>query len=107
MNTYEGVRNSRFAVTKNGQDLDIARSQAVQNHSVGFSWAYAGQGPLQLALAILLEETDAATALAQHRAYCLDVIANLSQAKGWTITTADVQAWLLKQQAKGCGGVAC
>lgn len=42
-------------VTVDGQVLDPARSQRVFNHSPdGFAWGYAGSGPAQLALAILL-----------------------------------------------------
>ena len=42
-------------VTVDGQVLTPARSQQVMNHSPdGFAWGYAGSGPAQLALAILL-----------------------------------------------------
>lgn len=38
-----------------GVELDPAWSQAVTNHSPdGFNWGYAGSGPAQLALAVLL-----------------------------------------------------
>jgi Family of unknown function (DUF6166) len=43
-------------ITFDGRPLTPARSQRVWNHSPdGFSWGYAGSGPAQLALAILLE----------------------------------------------------
>lgn len=50
-----GSREVTFA----GEPLAPARSLAVRNHSPdGFSWGYAGSGPAQLALAILLRATD-------------------------------------------------
>jgi Family of unknown function (DUF6166) len=43
-------------VTVDDRPLSPERSQRVWNHSPdGFSWGYAGSGPAQLALAILLE----------------------------------------------------
>ena len=48
-----------YQVTLNGATFDTAPSLAIRNHSPdGFSWGYAGSGPAQLALAILLQETD-------------------------------------------------
>jgi len=42
-------------VRLNGRVLDPARSLRVRNHSpTGFGWGYAGSGPSQLALAVLL-----------------------------------------------------
>ena len=39
-----------------GQRLDPGPSQRVKNHSPdGFNWSYAGSGPAQLALAIMLK----------------------------------------------------
>lgn len=43
----------------NGVTVTPARSLKYRNHSPdGFAWGYAGSGPSQLALAILLELTD-------------------------------------------------
>lgn len=43
------------AVWIDGDPLPLARSLTVRNHSPdGFAWGYAGSGPAQLALAILL-----------------------------------------------------
>jgi len=40
-----------------GHVLDIRQSQLIYKHSFSFSWGYAGSGPSQLALAIMLELT--------------------------------------------------
>ncbi|GAH90390.1 unnamed protein product, partial [marine sediment metagenome] len=54
-------------------------SQRICNHSPdGFNWGYAGSGPAQLALAILLDMTeDRAFSLSHHQAFKEQVIANL------------------------------
>ena len=56
-NVYEGISQGEMAwkVLKNG-DLFVPKpSLAVNTHSPdGFSWGYAGSGPAQLALAILM-----------------------------------------------------
>lgn len=63
-----------------GKKLDPAKSQKVYNHSpTGFSWGYAGSGPAQLALAILLELTDKATAQRNYQRFKFDVIASAPQ----------------------------
>lgn len=48
--------NGTREVYLNGKKIDISKSAAIWNHSPdGFNWGYAGSGPAQLALAILLE----------------------------------------------------
>lgn len=42
----------------NGEELNLKNSQQFRNHSPdGFNWGYAGSGPAQLALAIILKLT--------------------------------------------------
>ena len=78
----------------NGKLLSPERSQKVYNHSPdGFSWGYAGSGPAQLALAILLECTDEDTAKYHYQAFKFDVIAKLPRTEEFEITI-DVQEWL-------------
>ena len=56
-------RKGEVLVTVDGAPLDWRSSLAVRNHSpTGPAWGYGGSGPAQLALAILLAVTDAATA---------------------------------------------
>ena len=58
--------------------LTPARSLGLANHSpTGFSWGYGGSGPAQLALAVLLEITDEASALATYQDFKWAVIAQL------------------------------
>lgn len=80
------------------------RSQAVKNHSPdGFNWGYAGSGPAQLALAMLLEVTnDEAKALAHYQKFKFQVIAAISsQETNWEIEENKIVVWLEAQEAEG------
>ena len=80
------------------------RSQAVKNHSPdGFNWGYAGSGPAQLALAMLLEVTnDEAKALAHYHNFERQVIASItSQTTNWEIEEQKIIAWLEAQETEG------
>lgn len=99
MPTYKGLpeRTSKggFLVLKDDKPLSPRRSQNVWNHSPdGFSWGYSGSGPAQLALALLLEETDRNTAVAVHQSFKSSVIAGLPQEKGWELTSDYIQSWI-------------
>ncbi len=97
-NVYEGYRNSRFRVLKNGTELSPERSLKVRSHSPdGPSWGYCGSGPAQCALMLLLEETDEATAQRLYQDFKAGVVAGWSQARGWTITSDEIRAWLARQ----------
>ena len=76
--------------------LKPERSQRVKNHSPdGFNWGYAGSGPAQLALAILLEVTnDETQALAHYHDFEQQVIASFtSQTTNWEIEEQKIIAW--------------
>lgn len=78
-----------------GKRLDPTASQAVYNHSPdGFSWGYRGSGPAQLALAILLDVTDAKRALELYQLFKEDIIAILDTEHDFTINL-DVQKWII------------
>jgi hypothetical protein len=67
------------AVTLDGIHMDPSRSQTVVNHSQdGFSWGYGGSGPSQLALAILLNQTEEIFALKNYQNLKWDIIAKLA-----------------------------
>ena len=85
-------------VTIDGRELDPAWSQQVANHSPdGFAWSYAGSGPMQLALGILLETgIGPAEALRLHPFFCNDQIAKLP--RGPFTLDIDMIEWL--QQAR-------
>jgi len=64
----------------NNKPLSPTLSQSVRNHSPdGFNWGYAGSGPAQLALAILLEFVSEAEALKHYQSFKWRVIAHLPQ----------------------------
>ncbi len=80
--------------------LDPKPSQALRNHSPdGFEWGYAGSGPAQLALAILLDYTgDAATALRHYQTFKAEIIAGLPRESGsWQISGAEIQRFLFRE----------
>lgn len=79
--------------------LDPKPSQALRNHSPdGFEWGYAGSGPAQLALAMLLDYTgDAATAIRHYQMFKAEFIAGLPRESGsWQITGAQIQRFLFR-----------
>jgi Family of unknown function (DUF6166) len=82
------------AVTLDGKPLSAKRSQQIWNHSPdGFCWGYAGSGPAQLALAILLAAgAKRDTAVRHHQAFKFEVITLLPQ-DDFAIDV-DVTAWL-------------
>lgn len=74
----------------------------LRNHSPeGFGWGYAGSGPAQLALAILADATDDATALRLYQAFKVERIACLDQRSSWQLDRGDVVAWV--RWKDGCG----
>lgn len=70
----------------------------VRNHSpTGFEWGYAGSGPSQLALAMLLAVTDHAEACREYQNFkraCVEHIAFTD----WALPVADVTAWLERKR---------
>ena len=100
MATYKGfgerVGRGGFLVTKDGQTLSPGKSQKAWNHSPdGFNWGYGGSGPAQLALALLLEETNKDTAVCYHQRFKWEVVAMLKD--GWELTSEQIQNWLKQQ----------
>lgn len=62
----------------NGKKLSPSKSQKVNNHSPdGFNWGYAGSGPAQLALAILLEIWPQPKAMDWYQKFKTMVVAEL------------------------------
>ena len=95
---YVGRRTSEGPrVLKDGQELNLERSLAVTNHSPsGFEWGYGGSGPAQLALALLLEETEKEQALELYQRFKWKVVAELPW-KLWQLTSQEIQDWLKTQ----------
>lgn len=92
----EGTWRTR-EVLVNGHVLDVKPSLEVWNHSPdGFNWGYAGSGPAQLALAILLHygvPRDRAVRL--HQRFKFDWIMTLPQDD--FAVDIDLHDWLARQ----------
>lgn len=82
--------------------LDPRPSQLLRNHSPdGFEWGYAGSGPAQLALAILLDYGgDEELALAHYQAFKATHLAPLPRDAAWTIYAAQVETFLSARQVE-------
>ena len=108
---YSGsrLRDYTAVVTRNGQPLSPARSQAVVNHSPdGFEWGYGGSGPAQLALALLLDALGIGvqhqeTATRFYQRFKSEVVEQWPR-DGFVISAQDILAWLaetLRNATKG------
>src|SRR5581483_2573527 len=93
MKVYEGGRSLDGAVvTVDGAPLD-PRFDIRQFSRMGFEWTYEGDGPRQLALALLADHLgDPQRALALTEQLMRSVVAELDNA--WRLTSADLDAFL-------------
>lgn len=99
--TYRGRRATDGKVTVTveagggSRPLDPAPSQRVRNHSPdGFEWGYAGSGPAQLALAILLDVTlSSVLAERNYMRFKWEHVARWKRDQ-WEMTDAQVMDWL-------------
>lgn len=100
--TYSGTRVEGYArVSVDGKPLHPGPSQRIENHSpTGFEWGYAGSGPAQLALAILLDyfeftKTFEPKRKAQtlHQDFKFAFVAQFPKAR-WTLTGEKIDDWL-------------
>lgn len=93
MKIYEGGRSLDGAVvTVDGQPLD-PRFDIRKFSPAGFEWTYEGDGPRQLALAILADHLgDPAKALSLTEAFMRDVVTVLDNA--WSLTSDEIDAAL-------------
>jgi hypothetical protein len=85
----------RFVVnTVSGKKLDLNASLKIVNHSpTGFCWGYAGSGPAQLALAIMLDyfKGDRERALSLYQDFKFKVIARLPMDSDFSLTDREVE----------------
>jgi hypothetical protein len=93
MKIYEGGRGLAGAeVTVDGAPLD-PRFEVRRFSPMGFEWTYEGDGPRQLALALLCDHLgDPVRALALTEGFIREVVAELDNA--WVLTSADIDAAL-------------
>lgn len=99
--TNERDENGGYVVYLDGDRLDPERSLKLRNHSPsGFAFGYAGSGPSQLALAILLEVTTEEKALALYRDFKFDFVSRwqiddeVEEGNAAKIILVDIEAWL-------------
>jgi hypothetical protein len=93
MKTYVGGRSLAGAeVTVDGAPLD-PRFDLKRLSPTGFEWTYEGNGPAQLALAILADHLgDDGRALELYRPFMRAVVAELDNS--WELTSAEIDAAL-------------
>jgi hypothetical protein len=91
MKIYEGGRSLDGAVvTVDGRPLN-PRFDLKRHSSAGFEWTYEGDGPRQLALALLADHLgDDAKALALTEGFMRNVVAELDNA--WRLTSDEIDA---------------
>ncbi len=91
MKIYEGARGLDGAVvTVDGIPLD-PRFDLRRFSPAGFEWTYEGNGPRQLALAVLADHLgDGARALALTERFMQNVVTALDNA--WRLTSDEVEA---------------
>ena len=93
MKVYEGGRSLEGStVTVDGKPLD-PRFDLKRYCEAGFEWTYEGDGPRQLALALLADHFgDDAKAIEAHEKFVAEIIANLDNS--WRLTSEDVDKGL-------------
>ncbi len=91
MTVYEGRRTiDGLVVTVDGQRLD-ERYDVKRFTRYGFEWAYEGESPQQLALAILMDHLgDATRAVRLSDAFMKRVVANFDN--DWRLTAAEIDS---------------
>lgn len=95
MGVFAGTRSiNGVLVTIDGRPLD--RAIQVRTYGSGFfEWSYEGDGPMQLALAILIEYYgDQQKALLMAEVFMKKIVANLDN--DWELTSEDIQSALLQ-----------
>jgi len=97
MPLFQGTRiNEVCTVRKDALPFSPARSLRVWSHSPdGFNWGYAGSGPAQLALALLLEVTDQATAVRLHQDFKAAHVVLWKDT--WACTSEGILVWIKLQ----------
>ncbi len=89
MKTYSGMRTFDGRDVKvDGQDLDPRFDLKTYSHN-GFEWSFEGREPSQLALAIIADATDDATALKMAEPFMRAIVANFGNE--WELNEAQVK----------------
>ncbi|MDB5310699.1 MAG: hypothetical protein JWO38_4901 [Gemmataceae bacterium] len=98
MKTYRGYRfGGRTFVTVEEYgytaELSPGPSMLVVNHTHGFEWGFAGDGPAQLALALILDASGL-PGRARANYQVLKQLVVRDWGDGWTITDRQILDWL-------------
>ena len=100
MKIYAGsCENGTEVVTVNGTTLD-PRFDLVTHSPTGFSWGYGGSGPAQLAIAILADCVGPTGAKRFYQDFKWQVVCHWVLHEPWTITEAEIRAWVAEAQAE-------
>lgn len=94
---YQGRRTADGCeVWAEARRLTPVLSQQVWNHSPdGFEWGYAGSGPAQLALALLLDtRLRVALATQLHQDFKFAFVAKWKQQESWALAGEDLVQWI-------------
>jgi hypothetical protein len=88
MTVYEGRRDPQgCTVTVDGKPLDPRHD--LKQFAASFEWGYDGDGPHQLAFALLAHHAGADHAQASYKLLCETVVAELPQER-WRLTDEDI-----------------
>jgi hypothetical protein len=96
---YKGVRDAKHKAQVYVDDvlLDVEPSRLLHDHAPDFEWSYGGQGPHQLALAILYDCTlTKDLSLENYRAFC-DEFIDTAPYETFTILELQIRDWLAKR----------
>lgn len=85
----------KIILSRDGEGIGHANiPQTIVRHSpTGMEWGYAGSGPADLALNILLLVTDEDTANSLYQQYKFDVVSRIPR-DGGEIAVEDVRRWV-------------
>jgi hypothetical protein len=110
---YQGRRTSdgTCEILSDGKRLHLWRSLAVWNHSpTGFEWGYAGSGPAQSALAILLDFTEGKRNFCErfHQVFKECYLIRVKK-PGWILKSQTIQRFItmITQQEAALGRALC
>lgn len=85
----------RVVLVEHGRPAPLPPRLDVCNHSPdGLAWGYGGSGPAQCALAVLCDAVGPERALPLYQGFKRDQIARFDQREVWSLTLAEVLAWV-------------
>ena len=95
MKIYKGFRRhgtDAVVIVENGEfTKQLDPCYDLRNHSPdGFEWGYAGSGPAQLALALLVDAVGDKKALKYYQQFKSHVIQNLERGSPWSMSADDI-----------------